>query len=49
MTSFGRCVRYMMPSTTIGVGCQLPVTAAWYTHARFRLLTFAGVICVSAL
>jgi hypothetical protein len=48
-TSFSRCVRYMTPSTTNGVVCQLPATAAWYIHFNSRFLAFAGVICVSPL
>ena len=37
ITSFGRCVRYMTPSTTSGVDCQAPNTWFCSTHFDSRL------------
>src|SRR5262245_47400711 len=49
MTSLGRWVTYMMPSTTTGFDCQAPRTWLCRTHLDSRFVTLAGVICVSAL
>jgi hypothetical protein len=49
ITSFGRCVRYMMPSTTSGVDCHAPSTWPCSTHWCSRFFTFCGVICFSGV
>ena len=37
ITSFGRWVTYMMPSTTIGLDCQAPNTSSWQHPLRFEV------------
>ncbi|MEZ5283973.1 MAG: hypothetical protein R2712_04015 [Vicinamibacterales bacterium] len=49
ITSLGRCVRYITPSTTSGFDCQAPNTWFWTTHFSSRPETLAGVMASSVL
>ncbi len=49
MTSLGRWVTYITPSTTSGLDCHTPTTWFCSTHCSCSFLTFFGVIWVSGL
>ncbi len=49
MTSFGRCVRYITPSTTSGVVSQGPNTWFCIIHLISRFLALDASICRSGL